>query len=135
MLARHAAPKTQGSTMIFVINNSQEARWLNRWFLMAELRFWSPFWRGRDYYSVQKIFSKRKRNSVLQNGNEVDMAMPSFCPFGRCELPYSLFLCMHESFILISSVDGIFRMKLNFYGMQWLQIPCTPVNVGRRLLQ
>ena len=106
-----------------------------RWFLIPQLRFWSPFWSGRDHYSVQKILSKRKRNSVLQNGNEVDMAMPCFCPFGRCELPYPFFLCIHESFILISSVDGIFRMKLNFCGMQWLQIPCTPVNVGSRLLR
>ena len=44
-----------------------------RWFLIPQLRFWSPFWSGRDHYSVQKIFSKRKRNSVLQNGNGVEL--------------------------------------------------------------
>jgi hypothetical protein len=44
---------------------------LIRWFLISELRFWNPFWRGRDHYSVQFFLAKRKRNSVLQNGNGI----------------------------------------------------------------
>ncbi len=43
------------------------------WFLISELRFWNPFWKGRDHYSVQKILAKRKRNSVLQNGNGIEL--------------------------------------------------------------
>ncbi len=66
------------------------------------------------------------------------MTMPWPGPSGRscrrCEFPYLVFPCIHGSCILISIVDGIFRMKINFYGMQWLQIPCTPVNVCIRLL-
>jgi hypothetical protein len=62
------------------------------------------------------------------------MAMHCFSPSGRGESPYPVLLFIYESFIVISSGNGIFRMKINFHGMQWLQIQCTPVNVGNRLL-
>ncbi len=65
-----------------------------RCFLIPELKPWTPFWRRRDHYSVQKYLQNESGPPFCKTGTELalhHLLMHWFNPFSCCKLAFPTF--------------------------------------------